>query len=43
MATWIIGGILAVIVAAIIIKMVRDKHGGKGGCDGNCGRCHGCH
>ena len=31
MATWIIGGILAVIVAAIIIKMVRDKRGGKRG------------
>lgn len=31
MATWIIGGILAVIVAAIIIKMVKDKRSGKGG------------
>ena len=31
MATWIIGGILAVIVAAIIIKMFKDKRSGKGG------------
>lgn len=43
MATWIIGGVLAVIVAAIIIKRVRDKRSGKGGCNGDCERCHGCH
>lgn len=43
MATWIIGGILAVIVAAIIIKMVRDRRTGKGGCAGDCSRCRGCH
>ena len=43
MATWIIGGILAVIVAAIIIKMVRDRRAGKGGCAGDCSRCRGCH
>ena len=43
MATWIIGGILAVIVTAIIIKMVRDRRSGKGTCGGDCGRCRGCH
>lgn len=43
MATWIIGGTLAVIVAAIIVKMVRDKHSGRNGCDGHCGSCRGCH
>ena len=43
MATWIIGGILAVIVVAIIIKMVKDKRSGKGGCNGDYSKCHGCH
>ena len=43
MATWIIGGLLAVIVAAVIIKMVRDKRSGKGCCGGDCSRCRGCH
>lgn len=43
MATWIIGGILAVIVAAIIIKMFKDKRSGKGGYNGDCSKCHGCH
>lgn len=45
MATWIVGGILFLIVAAIIVKMVRDKKEGRGGCScGDCGSCHGaCH
>ena len=43
MATWIVGGILAVIVAAIIVKMGKDRRSGKGGCSGDCGKCHGCH
>ena len=43
MATWIVGGILAVIVAAIIVKMVKDRRSGKGVCSGDCGKCHGCH
>ena len=43
MATWIIGGILAVIVAAVIVRMIRDRLSGKSGCDGDCGKCHGCH
>ena len=30
MATWIVGGILAVIVAAVIVKMIRDRRSGKG-------------
>ncbi|MDD2648502.1 MAG: FeoB-associated Cys-rich membrane protein [Eubacteriales bacterium] len=42
MATWIVGGILAAIVAAIIVKMARDKKRGKGACacGGDCSRCH---
>lgn len=30
MATWIVGGVVALLVAAIVIKMVRDKKAGKG-------------
>ncbi|HIS92033.1 MAG TPA: FeoB-associated Cys-rich membrane protein [Candidatus Alectryocaccomicrobium excrementavium] len=45
MATWIVGGVVALIVAAIVIKMVRDKKAGKGSCScgGDCGQCHKCH
>src|SRR5699024_9041289 len=42
MATWIVGGALAIIVGAIVFKMVRDKRNGKGGCSCNCGGCGGC-
>ena len=41
MATWIVGGALAIIVGAIVFKMVRDKRNGKGGCTSNCGGCGG--
>ena len=41
MATWIVGGALAIIVGAIVFKMVRDKRNGKGGCSCNCGGCGG--
>jgi len=44
MATWIVGGVLLLIVGAIIAKMIKDKKSGKGGCCGNCGACSGgCH
>jgi len=43
MATWLIGGALALIVAAVVVKMVRDKRAGKHSCSGDCGKCHGCH
>lgn len=42
MATWIVGGVLAVLVGAIVFKMIRDKRAGKGGCSCNCGGCGGC-
>ena len=42
MATWIVGGALAIIVGATVFKMVRDKRNGKGGCSCNCGGCGGC-
>ena len=41
MATWIVGGALAVLVGAIVFKMVRDRRNGKGGCSCNCGGCGG--
>lgn len=41
MATWIIGGALALIVAAIAWKLIRDKREGKSSC--SCGGdCHCC-
>jgi len=45
MATWLVGGALALIVAAVIVKMIRDKKSGKGSCScgGDCSRCKGCH
>ena len=33
----IVGGVLLVIVAAIVIKMIRDKKAGKSAC--GCGSC----
>ena len=39
----IVGGVLAVVVGAIVFKMIRDKRSGKGGCSCNCGGCGGCH
>ena len=42
MATWIVGGVLAVIVGAVVFKMVRDRRAGKGGCGCNCAGCSGC-
>ena len=46
MGTWIVGIILVCIVAAIILKMRKDKKNGKGGCScgSDCGSCGcGCH
>ena len=44
MATWIVGAALALIVAAVIAKMIRDKRAGRGacGCGGDCGACGCC-
>lgn len=45
MATWIVGGVVALVVVGIIVKMIRDKKAGKSGCScgGECGSCKGCH
>lgn len=42
MATWIVGGALALLVGAIVWKMIRDKRAGKGGCSCGCDHCSGC-
>ena len=44
MATWIVGGVVALVVAAVVWKMIRDKRAGRGSCSccGDCARCHGC-
>ncbi len=43
MATWIVGGAVLLIVAAILWRMIQKKRSGKGGCSGSCGHCSGCH
>ena len=46
MATAIIAILLALIVGAVIWKMISDKRSGKSSCSGggDCARCHGaCH
>ena len=40
MATWIVGGTVAVIVGLILRSMARDRRAGKGGCGGNCAHCN---
>ena len=41
--TIIVAGILAVIVAAILFGMRKDRKRGKGSCGGDCSKCKGCH
>lgn len=44
MATWIVGGLVALSVTGAVWKMIKDKKAGKGCCGGDCSRCHGgCH
>ena len=43
MATWIVGGVLLVIVVLIVAKMVRDRRAHKCNCGCNCGGCSACH
>ena len=42
MASWIIGGVLAVIVGAVVWKMISDRRKGKHSCSCGCG-CESCH
>ena len=39
MGTVIVGAILAVIVIAIAVKLIKDKKKGKTSCGNNCAHC----
>ena len=43
MATWIVGGVVALAAGAAIWKIVRDRRSGKHACSGDCSHCKGCH
>ena len=40
MATWIVGGVVLIIVGGIVWKMIADRRHGKSSCGGNCQNCH---
>ncbi|MEG1472423.1 MAG: FeoB-associated Cys-rich membrane protein [Clostridia bacterium] len=42
MATWIIGGLLLLLLGGIVWKMVLDQRRGRSACScsGDCSRCH---
>ena len=42
MATWIIGGVLVVIVGAVVWKIISARRKGKHSCSCGCG-CESCH
>lgn len=39
LGTILITVVLVTILAAIVVKLVRDKRKGKSSCGGNCARC----
>jgi len=39
MTTWIVGGVVLLIVGAIVWKMIRDKKANKGTCGCGCAGC----
>ncbi len=45
MANIIVGGIVLLVVGAIIWKMVKDRKNGVSSCScgGDCSKCKGCH
>lgn len=43
MGTFIVGLIVAGLVALAIRQLVKDKKSGKASCGGDCGHCGGCH
>ncbi|MEG0271500.1 MAG: FeoB-associated Cys-rich membrane protein [Clostridia bacterium] len=42
MATWIVGGLLMLLLGGIVWKMVLDQRRGRSACScgGDCSRCH---
>ena len=45
MASWIVGGVVLLVVVAVIAKMIKDKKAGKSSCScgGDCSKCKHCH
>ncbi len=45
MATAIVGGVLLLVVGAVVYSMIRDRKKGKSvcSCGGDCSHCKGCH
>lgn len=44
MGTYIVAGVLVIIVVLIIWKLIRDRKNGKTSCGGDCSNCKGgCH
>ncbi|MCM1180200.1 MAG: FeoB-associated Cys-rich membrane protein [Clostridium sp.] len=44
MGTFIVGIIVAAVVAMAVFSMIRDKKNGKSiQCGGDCSKCRGCH
>lgn len=45
MATAIVGGVLLLVVGAVVYGMIRDRKKGKSvcSCGGDCSHCKGCH
>ena len=39
MATWIVGGVVLLIVGGIVWKMTADRRKGKNACGGDCAHC----
>ena len=44
MATWIVCGALALLVALLVRRMIRDRRAGRGACScgGDCSACGAC-
>ncbi|HIU34698.1 MAG TPA: FeoB-associated Cys-rich membrane protein [Candidatus Pullichristensenella excrementigallinarum] len=39
MATWIVGGVVLLLVGLILWKILRDRKAHKGGCSCGCSHC----
>jgi len=42
MVNWIVGGVVVIIVGAIVGMMIRDRRNNKSGCGGDCAHCRSC-
>jgi hypothetical protein len=39
MATWIVGGVVLLIVGGIVWEMIANRRNGKNSCGGDCANC----